>query len=131
MRRLGAYFNASQALFISCSLALASPAIVAPCTSAAILCTASKSPGEATGKPASMMSTPSFTSCRASCSFSSTFIEAPGDCSPSLNVVSNILMVLMRIVLLFGTIFLQLCRKHHSPSLDQKVDVLNYTPNKV
>src|SRR5208283_4974944 len=131
MRRLGAYFNASQALFISCSLALASPAIVAPCTSAAILCTASKSPGEAMGKPASIKSTPSFTSCRATCSFSSTFIEAPGDCSPSLSVVSNILMVLMCIVLLFGGAFMQFCCKPHSPPLDQKVDIFNYTPNQV
>src|SRR5208283_3368146 len=128
MRRLGAYFNASHALFISCSLALASPAIVAPCTSDAVLCTASKSPGDAMGKPASIMSTPSFTSCRATCSFSSTFMEAPGDCSPSLNVVSNILMVLMCVVLLFGRVFMQLRREPHSPPLDQKVDILNYTP---
>src|SRR5271157_2196779 len=115
---------------MSSSLALASPAMVAPLTSAAILRTASKSPGDAIGKPASIMSTPSLTSCRAICSFSSMFIEAPGDCSPSLSVVSNILMVLMCVILLFIRNLL-LRSKLHPPSPHQKIDILNYTPYKV
>ena len=54
--------------------------------------TASKSPGEATGKPASMTSTPRSRSARATSSFSSRFIDAPGDCSPSRSVVSKMMM---------------------------------------
>jgi hypothetical protein len=42
------------------------------------------------GKPASMMSTRKRANCRATSSFSRMFIEAPGHCSPSRNVVSNI-----------------------------------------
>jgi hypothetical protein len=45
-------------------------------------------------KPASMMSTPSFSSWAATFSFSSRFIEQPGDCSPSRSVVSKINTVL-------------------------------------
>ncbi len=56
-------FNASPALSISSFLALARPAMVAPFTSVATLLTASKSPGDAMGNPASIISTPSFTSC--------------------------------------------------------------------
>jgi len=52
--------------------------------------TASASFGEAIGKPASMMSTPSASSARASASFSSTCSEKPGPCSPSRRVVSKI-----------------------------------------
>src|SRR5579875_895808 len=55
----------------------------------AIVCTASKSPGEAIGKPASITSTPSRVSCWAISSFSDGLSEMPGDCSPSRNVVSN------------------------------------------
>ena len=58
--------------------------------SRAICRTDAKSPSEATGKPASMISTPIFSSWRAIRSFSSGFMLAPGDCSPSLSVVSNI-----------------------------------------
>ena len=54
--------------------------------------TASKSPLDAAGNPASIISTPSSSSAAAIFNFSSIFIEAPGDCSPSLNVVSNILI---------------------------------------
>ena len=50
----------------------------------------SKSPGDETAKPASMISTLSRSSCRASAIFSSTFIVQPGDCSPSRSVVSKI-----------------------------------------
>ena len=61
-----------------------------PSTSRAIACTASKSPGEAIGKPASMTSTPSRASWCAISSFSVVFSEMPGDCSPSRSVVSKI-----------------------------------------
>ena len=60
-----------------------------PCTSRAIARTASKSPGEAMGKPASMTSTPRRASWWAISSFSVAFSEMPGDCSPSRKVVSK------------------------------------------
>ena len=47
------------------------------------------SPGEVAGKPASMMSTFNFASCRAISTFSSIVNEMPADCSPSRNVVSK------------------------------------------
>ena len=56
----------------------------------AMALTAAKSSGEATGKPASMMSTPRASRVRATSSFSGRFIDAPGDCSPSRRVVSKI-----------------------------------------
>ncbi len=62
-----------------------------PSTSRAIVRTASKSPGEAIGKPASMTSTPSRESCWAISSFSALFSEMPGDCSPSRSVVSKMM----------------------------------------
>ena len=56
-------------------------------------CTAWKSPGEAIGKPASMTSTPrfdqSFTRLPV---FRRVFMLQPGDCSPSRNVVSKIVI---------------------------------------
>mmetsp|Transcript_13773 Transcript_13773/g.51560 ORF Transcript_13773/g.51560 Transcript_13773/m.51560 type:complete len:236 (-) Transcript_13773:332-1039(-) len=55
----------------------------------AICRTASRSSGLAIGKPASMISTPSFARFRAMSSFSLEVRVAPGDCSPSRNVVSN------------------------------------------
>ena len=51
--------------------------------------TASKSPGEVIGKPASITSTPSRASCWAISTFSCVFSEMPGDCSPSRSVVSK------------------------------------------
>ncbi len=60
---------------------------------AAISRTASKSPGEAMGKPASMMSTLRSTSAWAISIFSAKFMLAPGDCSPSRSVVSKMRMV--------------------------------------
>src|SRR5436305_13478573 len=60
--------------------------------SAATALTAAKSPSEAIGNPASIMSTPSDCSFRARSSFSVRFIEQPGDCSPSRKVVSKILI---------------------------------------
>ena len=56
---------------------------------AAIASTASKSPGEAIGKPASMTSTFRRASWWAISSFSPVFSEMPGDCSPSRSVVSK------------------------------------------
>src|SRR6186997_3272914 len=58
--------------------------------SSAIRRTASKSPGEAAGKPASMTSTLRRASWRATSSFSAAVRPAPGACSPSRRVVSKI-----------------------------------------
>ena len=63
--------------------------MIGPWTSRAIAWTASKSPGEAIGKPASMTSTPRRASWWAISSFSPVFSEMPGDCSPSRSVVSK------------------------------------------
>ena len=49
-----------------------------------------KSPSDAIGKPASMISTPISSKSSAISSFSVWLIVAPGLCSPSLKVVSNI-----------------------------------------
>ena len=59
MRGRSASRTAFQAASMSPGWIRARPAIVGPCTSRAIACTASKSPGEAIGKPASITSTPS------------------------------------------------------------------------
>ena len=82
--------TAFQAASMSPALARARPPMTGPATSRAIAWTASKSPGEAIGKPASMMSTPSRASWWAISSFSVLFSEMPGDCSPSRSVVSKI-----------------------------------------
>mmetsp|Transcript_11203 Transcript_11203/g.28732 ORF Transcript_11203/g.28732 Transcript_11203/m.28732 type:complete len:280 (+) Transcript_11203:934-1773(+) len=58
-------------------------------TSTAICRTASKSSGDAMGKPASMMSTPRRDRLRAMSSFSLMVRVQPGDCSPSRRVVSK------------------------------------------
>ncbi len=55
----------SPAAFISFSTALASEQIVEFFTCEAILEIASKSPGLAAAKPASIISTPNFSSCKA------------------------------------------------------------------
>ncbi len=55
----------------------------------AISWTAAKSPSDAIGKPASMMSTPISSSSSATWSFSSCVMVAPGHCSPSRKVVSK------------------------------------------
>ncbi len=55
----------------------------------AISWTAAKSPSDAIGKPASMMSTPISSSSSATSSFSSCVMVAPGHCSPSRKVVSK------------------------------------------
>ena len=59
-------------------------------TPSAMARTAARSSGDAAGKPASMTSTPSRASARATSSFSADVIVAPGHCSPSRSVVSKI-----------------------------------------
>ncbi len=61
---------------------------LSPCLVMSLI--ASISPTEAAAKPASMMSTPSLSSCSAITSFFSGVNETPGVCSPSLRVVSKI-----------------------------------------
>ena len=61
-------------------------------TSRAIAATASASPREDAGNPASMMSTRSDASCRATASFATVCMEQPGACSPSRSVVSKMRM---------------------------------------
>ena len=82
--------TASQATRMSFSTQRASPAMIGPSTSAATRRTASASPAEAMGNPASMMSTPKRCSLRASTSFSAVFMLQPGACSPSRSEVSKI-----------------------------------------
>src|ERR1700694_4398497 len=84
--------NACQARSTSPVHARARPAMMGRRSDAAILCTASKSPSEAMGNPASITSTPRRSSCWARRSFSCTFILQPGDCSPSRSVVSKMVM---------------------------------------
>ena len=90
IRGCWAYWIASQARSMSRSLHRARPQTDEPVISVAIARTASKSPTEAIGNPASMTSTPSPASARATSSFSAMFMLAPGDCSPSRRVVSKI-----------------------------------------
>ena len=91
MRGRRASRKASQARSISRLVARAKPATDEPLTRRDTSRTASKSPFEAIGKPASMTSTPIASSTEAIWSFSSRFIEQPGDCSPSRSVVSKIM----------------------------------------
>ena len=81
---------ASTARCGSPSVQRARAATATPRVSSAIRLTASKSPGEAAGKPASMTSTLRRTSWRATSSFSAAVRPAPGACSPSRRVVSKI-----------------------------------------
>src|SRR5690348_7862518 len=76
---------------MSSRLQRASPQMIAPCTSRATAFTDSQSPREAAGKPASITSTPSSASARATRSFSGCAMLQPGDCSPSRSVVSKII----------------------------------------
>ncbi len=82
-------FSASAARLMSRSFARASAQTVEPRIACAIALTASKSPFDEAGKPASITSTLSRSSWRAMRSFSSLVIDAPGDCSPSRKVVSK------------------------------------------
>ena len=90
MRGVSACETAFQHESTSSGCARARPAIIGPRTSRAISETASKSPGEENGKPASMMSTLRRASCRATSSLSSIVKPTPADCSPSRSVVSKI-----------------------------------------
>src|SRR6266513_6377560 len=100
MRPDFAFFSASTPRWMSRSLARHRPATVESLIAPATACTASKSPFEEAGKPASITSTRIFSNSRAMRSFSSLVIEAPGLCSPSRMVVSNMInrsfMVLLR-----------------------------------
>ena len=82
--------TAPQAASMSALWVRARPQITGPSTRRAISPTASKSPGEVIGKPASITSTPRRASCWAISTFSAVFSEMPGDCSPSRSVVSKI-----------------------------------------
>ena len=73
-----ASLTAFHAASMSATWVRASPAITGPSTVREIACTASKSPGEVIGKPASMTSTPSRASWWAISSFSCVFSEMPG-----------------------------------------------------
>ncbi len=90
MRPLLAGRIASPALVTSFAFARASEHTVESLIAWATARIASKSPGEAAAKPASMTSTRMRSNCFATRSFSSRVIEAPGLCSPSRSVVSKI-----------------------------------------
>ena len=95
MRGCLASFTASQAASMSPFVQRARDATVQLVTALAMAWTLLWSMGEAMAKPASMMSTPSLSNCFAISIFSERFMLQPGDCSPSLNVVSKILMRFM------------------------------------
>src|ERR687897_651376 len=81
--------RASAARSMSPGAVRARAAMVAPLTRSATARTASKSPTEAWGKPASMTSTPSLASCSAISSLALALRLMPGACSPSRRVVSK------------------------------------------
>src|SRR5208337_23052 len=93
MRGCSASDSASAAQSISFSTARARAAMAGPRTWRAMRRHPSSWCGEEMGKPDSITSTPSRASWTAISSFCSTLIEAPGDCSPSLSVVSNMLIL--------------------------------------
>ena len=82
---------AAAAASISLSSARANEHTVDSVITLATAFTASKSPGLATAKPASITSTRNRSSIFAILTFSSFVIEAPGLCSPSRKVVSKII----------------------------------------
>src|SRR5258708_1152293 len=89
MRLFLAGLIASAQRSMSLKAAGASPQTTAFLVGLAISWTAAKSPSEAIGKPASMMSTPIWSRSSATSSFSSWVMVAPGHCSPSRKVVSK------------------------------------------
>src|SRR2546422_3324608 len=95
MRGFVAYFTASQHRSMSPRATRESPQMLGAPSSVPICRAtsrvASKSSSEEIGKPASMTSTRRRASCRAISSFSTAFMEKPGDCSPSRNVVSKMI----------------------------------------
>src|SRR6266513_1149606 len=90
MRERSAPESAFAAASTSEVFARASAAIVGPRTSRAIRATASASPTDAAGNPASSTSTPRSASAFATRNFASGESDAPGACSPSRSVVSKI-----------------------------------------
>src|SRR5258707_834205 len=82
MRGRWASRTAPQAASMSALWVRARPQTTGPSTLREISWTASKSPGEVIGKPASITSTPSRASCWAISTFSAVFSEIPGDFSP-------------------------------------------------
>src|SRR5512138_2386613 len=84
-------WTASPQRTTSFSLARAGPHTVLSLIAFAMSWTASQSPFEDAGKPASITSTRSRSSWRAIRIFSSLVIDAPGLCSPSRNVVSKMI----------------------------------------
>jgi hypothetical protein len=91
MRHDFAPLSASMPRWMSRSLARHSPHTVESLIVLAIARTASKSPFDEAGKPASITSIRMRSSARAMRSFSSRVIEAPGLCSPSRMVVSKMI----------------------------------------
>src|SRR5437867_5380534 len=89
MRQRSAPFRASAARSMSPEVTRASAAITGPRTLVAISRTASNSPSELIGNPASMMSTFRRASCSAISTFSAFVRAMPGACSPSRSVVSK------------------------------------------
>src|SRR5437762_13565643 len=83
--------TASPQRTTSFSFARASTQTVLSLMALAMSCTASQSPLDDAGKPASITSTRSRSSWRAMRIFSSLVIDAPGLCSPSRNVVSKMI----------------------------------------
>ena len=91
MRPRLAFLIASPQRSMSLAPARARPQTMLSVTISEIARTASKSPLEAIGKPASITSTFMSSRILESSSFSSRDIEAPGDCSPSRMVVSKMI----------------------------------------
>src|SRR6266540_1708402 len=89
IRHRSAPFRASAARWMSPGTTRARAAMTGPRTLEAISRTASNSPSEETGKPASMMSTSRRASCSAISTFSGLVSAIPGACSPSRRVVSK------------------------------------------
>src|SRR5688500_3290325 len=89
-------FSASMPRWMSRSLARHRPHTVESLTTLAMARTASKSPLDEAGKPASITSTFMRSSARAMRSFSSRVIDAPGLCSPSRMVVSKMIKLSLR-----------------------------------
>ena len=96
MRHDFAPFSASMPRWMSRSFARHSPHTVESLTTLAIARTASKSPLDEAGKPASITSIFMRSSARAMRSFSSRVIDAPGLCSPSRMVVSKMIKLSVR-----------------------------------
>src|SRR5579864_8079333 len=105
-RRRAAPARARAASSMSSGLQRARAQMVGPATSRATAATLSKSPGEAAGKPASMMSTPSSARARATRSFSGRVMLQPGACSPSRSVVSK-MRTRSGVLLMASPLFLQ------------------------